>query len=110
MDWTSLGKFWFVDWAIFVFLIGHIWLVGNRNRWGFILGIGAALASIAFGYMIGSVALVVMNITFLFLYARAFCRWTLPKQEPLRIAHGTWPDDLAISGKCHYKIFRGDEE
>jgi hypothetical protein len=89
-----LWKYYGVDWAVFVLIVLHLWLLGNRNRFAFILGALGTCFGFAFGILIGSLASVLMNVVFFTMHVRAFFKWAKPEQcDGPQLAEGTWPDE-----------------
>ena len=68
-------RYYGVDWAVFVLIVTHLWLLGNKKRYAFLFGMAASSFGMCLGYMIESVACVIMNATFIFMHARAYVRW-----------------------------------
>lgn len=85
-------KYYGVDWAIFVILVVHLWLLGNKLRVAFLFGVLGSSCGIAMGFLCDSLAIIVMNAVFVCMHIRAWWKWT-PYQGPPRIAQDTWPED-----------------
>ena len=83
MVWSSLTKFYGLDWAGIIFsMLGTHYLSKKRKR-GFLLGIMGNLAFVAFGIMAQSAANVMANGTYLFLNARGWITWKAsPPDQP----------------------------
>jgi hypothetical protein len=69
-------EYYGVDWAIFVFTLLQLWLLGEKKRSAWIAGGLIAMASGTLGWMIGSFALVLMNIVFLFFDIWNYIKWS----------------------------------
>jgi len=72
----SLLEYYGVDWLIFVFTLLQLWLLGEKKRTAWIAGGLIAIASGTLGWMIGSFALVLMNIVFLFFDIWNYIKWS----------------------------------
>lgn len=70
-----ITKYYGVDWIIFALLSTHIYLLGKKKRSAFIFGILTALFSIVLGFMTKSLALLIMNVTFVLLHIKAYKMW-----------------------------------
>jgi hypothetical protein len=89
-----LFKYYGVDWAIFAILVLHLWLLGNKVRAAFLLGMLGSSCGIVLGYMCDSVAVMIMNAAFICMHFRAWLKWTPVADRPvLRIAEDTWPEN-----------------
>lgn len=71
-------KYYCVDWAIFILLLTHLWLLGSRHRTAFIFGMLASALGIIFSLQTESVANATSSILFLFLHIRAYIKWKEP--------------------------------
>jgi hypothetical protein len=72
----NLLEYYCVDWLIFIFTLLHLWLLGEKKRSAWIAGGLIAMAAGTLGWMIGSFALVLMNIVFLFFDIWNYIKWT----------------------------------
>lgn len=87
-----LFKYYGVDWAVFAILVLHLWLLGNRVRAAFLLGMLGSSFGVCLGVMCGSLAIIIMNSVFICMHLRAWLLWK--KVGPkIKIAEGTWPED-----------------
>ena len=68
-------KYYCVDWIIFVMVIFHMYLVGQKNKWGWICGLAASGFTMAFGLMAESLAMILMNVGFAVMHTRNFILW-----------------------------------
>lgn len=65
-----------LDWLMFVLLLWHLWLLGNKHRSAFLVGIFATLVGVAVGWLLDSYAIMVMNVVFCGMHLRAYFKWT----------------------------------
>lgn len=72
----NLFKFYGVDWALFILIVTHLWMLGNKWRAAFFFGIVASIFGFVLGLMIGSVANTTMNIVFAAMHIRAYYKWS----------------------------------
>ena len=72
----DLLEYYGVDWLIFVFTLLQLWLLGEKKRSAWIAGGMIAIASGTLGCMIGSFALVSMNVVFLFFDIWNYIKWS----------------------------------
>ena len=68
-------QYYGLDWMAMVLSLLAVWLLGNKNRWGFALFVMANLTWLAVGSMAGSYGIVVGNVAFLIMNSRGFLRW-----------------------------------
>ena len=68
-------KYYGIDWAIFLLLVCQIWFLGEKYRFAFLFGVSAAMCGIFFGYLIDSIATIVMNIVCCVMYLMAYYKW-----------------------------------
>lgn len=71
----NIWKFYGIDWLLFVFVLIHLWLLGNRKRAAFLYGVGACCCGFTFGIIIGSLATLLMNSVFAAMHLRAYILW-----------------------------------
>ena len=71
----DLWKYYGVDWALFFLIVLHLWMLGNKWRAAWIVGVGISICSILFGYLSESVALVLMNVVFIFFHIWNYVKW-----------------------------------
>ena len=73
---TDVFKYYGIDWLLFILVLIHLWLLGNKNKLAFVFGILGCACGVAFGMMIESIASVAMNFTFGLLHLRALVKWS----------------------------------
>ncbi len=68
-------QFYGVDWvATFAGLTG-VYLIGSKNKYGFLIMMVASLSWMTVGFMIGSLALILGSTVFFSLHVRGWLRW-----------------------------------
>lgn len=81
------------DWAAMVFTFLSLYLLGNKSRTGFVMGIIANVFWFSYGYLTGSVANMFCSSVVIYLQARGWVNWgkdtdllpapaNSPKSEP----------------------------
>lgn len=92
MNW-SLLRYNGIDWLLAGLIILHLWMLGNKTRWAFLVGALASCVGLTFGYMVGSIASILMNSIFIMMHIRAFIKWSRnARLKGPRLAEETWPD------------------
>jgi len=71
----SATQYYALDWIIFVSNVIAVWLLGNKNRFGFLLRIGVNVVWIALGLIINSIPLMLAGLVFIILNSRGFLKW-----------------------------------
>ncbi len=69
-------QFYGIDWLATICGLLGVYLIGNQNKFGFVLFMIASLSWVTFGIMTGSVAVVIGSTIFLMLHARGLFKWT----------------------------------
>lgn len=78
MDWgfDFFFRYYATDWMLFLFMSFHLWMLGNKLRSAFVVGMIGCIFGVAFGVVTESAATIMMNATFFFGHMRAFCKWS----------------------------------
>ncbi len=63
------------DWAAMVFTFLSLYLLGNKSRTGFVMGIIANVFWFSYGYLTGSVANMFCSSVVIYLQARGWINW-----------------------------------
>jgi nicotinamide riboside transporter PnuC len=74
----SLFQYYGVDWFVMITAFVCLFLIGERDRIGFVVGMLSATFGIIFSYQIGSVANAISSVVVLVLYLRGFLQWREP--------------------------------
>ncbi|HIG58669.1 MAG TPA: hypothetical protein EYQ21_04620 [Flavobacteriales bacterium] len=74
----DIFEYYGVDWLIFIFTLLQLWLLGEKKRAAWIAGGMIAVATCALGFMIGSLAIVLMNVVFLYFDIWNYVKWSDP--------------------------------
>jgi len=72
-------QYYGIDWLITLLTFAGIFLIGNKNKKGFILGMSSSLLAIAFSFQIGSIANGVTAVLLFVLYLRGLINWSKKK-------------------------------
>ena len=71
----NLFQYYAVDWLAMVLTLLAIWMIGNRDRNGFIVHIAGNVSWIVMGFMAGSMATMLANFAFILENIRALVLW-----------------------------------
>ena len=71
----SATQYYALDWIIFVSNVFAVWLLGSKNRKGFIVRMGVNLVWIMLGFVINSIPLILAGIVFVVLNLRGYLNW-----------------------------------
>jgi hypothetical protein len=71
-------QYYGIDWLAMVFTFSAIWLIGNKNKVGFMVMICGNSSWILVGYLTESIALIIANILFVAMNVRAIIKWSKP--------------------------------
>lgn len=67
---------YYIDWVIAILNIYAYYLIGNKNKYGFILGlVGSIFSCVIFGFIFKSTPLLLMNLTFGCLNIINYIKW-----------------------------------
>ncbi|MDE2680251.1 MAG: nicotinamide mononucleotide transporter [Verrucomicrobiota bacterium] len=72
------------DWAAMVFTFLSIYLLGNLNRLGFVMGIAANIFWFSYGYMTESLANMLCSMVVMLLQFRGWQKWTRESEKSIR--------------------------
>ena len=70
-----------IDWLATVCGLTGVYLIGNKNRYGFLVMMIASLSWMAVGFLIGSVALIAGSAVFFGLHVRGWMKWRRDARE-----------------------------
>lgn len=68
-------QFYGIDWLATVCGLLGVYLLGNKNKIGFIVFMMASMSWIIFGLITGSIAVIVGSSIFLMMHLRGFIKW-----------------------------------
>ena len=71
----NLLQFYGIDWLATVCGLTGVFLLGNKNKYGFLVFMLASASWVTFGVITGSLAVILGSTTFLFLHLRGWLRW-----------------------------------
>ena len=69
-------QYYGIDWLAMVCGLTGVYLLGNKNKIGFLLFMGASLSWVTFGVLTGSFPIVIGSSIFFFMHLRGFNNWT----------------------------------
>lgn len=70
-----------IDWLATICGLTGIYLIGSRNRYGFLIMMIASLSWMTVGFMIGSLALILGSGVFFGLHVRGWLKWRRDTRE-----------------------------
>ena len=70
-----------IDWLATVCGLTGVYLIGSKNRYGFIVMMMASLSWMTVGFMIGSLALIIGSMFFFGLHVRGWLKWRRDQKE-----------------------------
>jgi nicotinamide riboside transporter PnuC len=71
----EIFKFYGLDWIAMALSLLAAYLLGNRNKWGFVSFIISNAIWVFVGYLTGSYAIAIGNFIFLLMNWRGWFRW-----------------------------------
>ena len=71
----NLLQFYGIDWFATACGLAAVFLLGNKNKLGFIIFMMASVSWITFGLYVGSYAIVTGSSIFLVMHFRGFLKW-----------------------------------
>ncbi|MBX3244628.1 MAG: nicotinamide mononucleotide transporter [Acidobacteria bacterium] len=71
----NLLQFYGIDWFATACGLAAVFLLGNKNKFGFLVFMMASLSWIAFGIYIGSYAVITGSSIFFIMHLRGFLKW-----------------------------------
>ncbi len=74
-------QFYGIDWLATVCGLTGVYLLGNKNKNGFLVYMMASLSWIAVGVLIGSFALIIGSSIFFILHLRGWLSWSRSSRE-----------------------------
>ena len=77
----SLFQFYGIDWVATACGLAGVFLLGNKNRWGFLIFMVASASWVTFGYITGSYAVILGSSTFFFMHLRGWVRWRRDEKD-----------------------------
>lgn len=68
-------KYYGVDWIIFILVVTQLWLLGNKKRQAFLFGMAGNSCGILLGFLVESIACIIMNSVFVIMHVNAYRKW-----------------------------------
>ena len=69
-------QFYGIDWLATVLGLSGVYLLGNKNKIGFIIFMGASVSWVTFGAMTGSFPVIIGSSIFFIMHLRGFLSWS----------------------------------
>lgn len=80
-----------IDWLATVCGLTGVYLIGSKNRYGFLIMMIASLSWMTVGFMIESLALIIGSVVFFGLHVRGWINWR-KRAENLKYEVGNFSD------------------
>ena len=74
-------QFYLIDWLATICGLTGVYLIGSKNRYGFLIMMLASLSWMTVGFMIGSLALILGSAVFFGLHVRGWLKWRRDARE-----------------------------
>ena len=68
-------QYYGIDWLATVCGLTGVYLLGNKNKIGFLVFMAASLSWVMFGVLTGSIPIVIGSSIFFFMHLRGFINW-----------------------------------
>ena len=68
-------QFYGIDWVATVCGLAGVFLLGNKNKYGFLIFMIASASWVSFGFLTGSYAVILGSSTFFVMHFRGWLRW-----------------------------------
>jgi len=81
----NFTQYYGIDWLATACGLTGVFLLGNKNKYGFLIFMLASASWVTFGFLAGSPAVVVGSSTFFFMHLRGWLRWRRDERERLFI-------------------------
>lgn len=82
-------QYYGIDWLATAAGLSGVYLLGNRNRIGFLVMMVASLSWMTVGFLINSIALILGSIVFFSLHVRGFLAWRREERNAMEAVHIT---------------------
>jgi len=77
----NLLQFYGIDWLATVCGLTGVFLLGNKNKWGFLIFMVASASWVTFGFLTGSYAVILGSTTFFVMHFRGWLKWRREEKE-----------------------------
>ncbi len=74
-------QFYGIDWIATICGLAGVYLIGSRNRFGFLVMMGASASWFSVGVIINSLPLMLGSIVFFCLHVRGWINWRKQNEE-----------------------------
>lgn len=79
-------KYYAIDWVAMALSLYAVYLLGNKNKWGFVSFIISNVLWVVVGFMMESYAVSVGNFVFLLMNSRGLLKWVKEAKEIANVA------------------------
>ena len=74
-------QYYGIDWLATVCGLTGVYLLGNKNKYGFVLFMAASLSWLTFGILTGSIAMSIGSLIFFTMHLRGWLNWNRESRE-----------------------------
>ncbi len=74
-------QYYGIDWLATVAGLSGVYLIGSKNKYGFLIMMVASISWMSVGFMIGSLALILGSAVFFSLHVRGWLSWKRDERE-----------------------------
>lgn len=84
-------QYYGIDWLATAAGLSGVYLLGSKNRYGFLVMMVASLSWMTVGFLINSIALILGSVVFFSLHLRGYLAWrrnerNVAVEEPLHVS------------------------
>lgn len=76
-------QFYGIDWLATILGLTGVYLIGNKNKIGFIIFMGASLSWVLFGVLTGSIPVIIGSSIFFMMHLRGLLKWNRDAKDAL---------------------------
>jgi nicotinamide riboside transporter PnuC len=74
-------QYYGIDWLATVCGVTGVLLLGNKNKYGFLIFMVASASWVTFGFLTGSLAVIMGSSIFLLMHLRGWLKWRRDERE-----------------------------
>lgn len=79
-------QFYGIDWLATVLGLTGVYLLGNKNKIGFIVFMGASMSWVTFGVLTASIPVVIGSCIFFIMHLRGFISWLRHERDEREVS------------------------
>ncbi|CAN5288345.1 nicotinamide mononucleotide transporter [soil metagenome] len=74
-------QYYGIDWLATACGLAGVFLLGNKNKYGFLVFMMASASWVTFGFLVGSLAVILGSSTFFVMHLRGWLKWRRDERE-----------------------------